>query len=90
MSDILDEHEVGALLACEASTVLAMARECQLPGIKLGRSWRFPREALLQWINRRALDHTVAKTPKAVPKAIAKAPPKRKAPPSLPTLSGQP
>jgi excisionase family DNA binding protein len=87
MNDILDETEVGALLACEPSTVLAMARERQIPCIRLGRSWRFPREALLQWVNRRALDHT-APAVKA-PSAVAKAPPKRKAPPALPSLSSQ-
>ena len=47
MTDILDETEVAALLACEPSTVQTMAREGELPAVKFGKHWRFPRAALL-------------------------------------------
>lgn len=88
MNDILDEIEVAALLACEPSTVLALARTKTLPGVKLGRSWRFPREALMQVVNRLALDHA-RPTAAAMPTAVAHPPAAqaRKMPPVLPSLS---
>lgn len=89
MTDILNESEVAELLACEPSTVQAMARARELPAVKIGRAWRFPRAALLEVVNRMALDNTrpVAQPPKAVAvRPVAVAP---KAPPALPVLSGQ-
>ncbi len=47
MTDILNETEVAELLACEPSTVQTMARNGDLPAVKFGKHWRFPRVALL-------------------------------------------
>ena len=85
MNDILDETEVAAMLACEPSTVLTMARERQLPGVQFGRSWRFPRTALLEVVNRRALEHVTAKRPD--PTAVTRKEKARKGPPILPSLN---
>ncbi len=68
MNDILDEAEVAALLACEPSTVQTMAREGALPAVKFGKHWRFPRAALLEVVNRKALENTAPK-PRAQPRA---------------------
>lgn len=61
MTDILNETEVAELLACEPSTVQTMARNGELPAVKFGKHWRFPRVALLEAVNRRALENTKPK-----------------------------
>jgi excisionase family DNA binding protein len=58
---VLNEVEVAALMDCVPRTVQEMAREGELPAVKLGRSWRFPIVALLQALNNLAL----ANKPKA-------------------------
>lgn len=82
--DILDEIAVAAMLACEPSTVQAMARDRELPAVKFGRSWRFPRAALLEVLNRKALENAVQKPQE--PRAVVRAVPARRAPPALPSL----
>lgn len=90
MNDILDDAEVAALLACEPSTVQAMAREGELPAVKFGKHWRFPRAALLEVVNRRALENTAPK-PRAQPRAVLRQVPqgRRRAPPDLTGLLGK-
>ncbi len=85
MNDILDEAEVAALLACEPSTVQAMAREGELPAVKFGKHWRFPRAALLEVVNRRALENTAPK-PRAQPRAVLRQVPAKRN--QRPDLSG--
>lgn len=55
MNDILSTQQVAELLECERGQVMELARARKLPGVKLGRSWIFPREALLQRLNELAL-----------------------------------
>lgn len=87
MSDILNEIEVAELLACEPSTVQTMAREGELPAVKFGKHWRFPRAALLEVVNRRALENTTPK-PKATPRAVLRnVPGRRHTRPDLAALS---
>lgn len=86
MNDVLTVSDVAALLDCAETTVEALARERTLPGIKPGRSWVFPREALLAALNRQALEraaHTPAPSPVSVPQS---AKPRRNVPPKLPVL----
>ncbi|TYK73134.1 helix-turn-helix domain-containing protein [Comamonas sp. Z3] len=85
MSDILTADEVAALLDCEPSTIQAQARAHELPGIKIGRSWRFPRVALLEALNRKALENQIQQA--AAPKAVTRKPAGRRAPPTLPNLT---
>lgn len=85
MSDILTADEVAALLDCEPSTIQAQARAHELPGIKIGRSWRFPRVALLEALNRKALENQVPKA--AAPKAVTRKTAGRRTPPALPNLT---
>ena len=66
MNDILNKTEVAALLDCEESTVEEKARTRELPGVKIGRSWIFPREALLQRLNALALEHVDKPAARAV------------------------
>lgn len=87
MNEILDAGEVAKLLGCDESTVEEKARLGELPGIKYGRPWRFPRDALLHVLNAQAL----ANKPKpAAPVAVAKKPTARRPPPTLVSLDALP
>lgn len=45
--EVLTTAEAAELLQISTKTLLRLAREGELPGHKLGRSWRFPRRQLL-------------------------------------------
>lgn len=79
--DILSKDEVASMLDCEPSTVEEKARNHELPGVKIGRSWLFPRQALMQRLNEMALARPVREQPRAVIKQ-----PVKRGPPSLPPL----
>lgn len=80
--DILNEEQAAALLDCEPSTVQERARRQELPAVKFGRSWRFPRAALVEYINALAM----ANLRRAAPAARGVGRVQRK-PPTLPTLT---
>lgn len=88
MKDVLNEKEVAELLDCEPGTVQEKARLGELPAVKFGRSWRFPRAALLDALNAKALTNK----PKAAPaKAVAVGTAKlRRTPPPLPVFTQPP
>lgn len=83
MNDVLDEVEAAALLDCEPSTVQEGARRGDLPGVKFGRSWRFPRSALLEALHQKAMANMVKAAP-AGPLGVQKKVLKR-VPPVLPS-----
>jgi excisionase family DNA binding protein len=85
MNDVLCEAEVAQLLDCEPSTIQTKARENELPGVKYGRSWLFPRAALLEVLNRQAMQNLTAK-PKPSPLATTRKEPGKgkRTPPALP------
>ncbi len=68
MNEVMDESEVAAILDCEPSTAQAWAREGKLPAVKAGRSWRFPRQALMEAINEQARKNMRREAP--APKAV--------------------
>jgi excisionase family DNA binding protein len=84
MNDILTEQEVATLLDCEPATVQEKARNADLPGLKYGRSWVFPRAALMEALHTKALARRPAK-PEPVATFVKQS--QRKAPPVLPTLT---
>jgi hypothetical protein len=55
-SDVLDGEAVAAMLRCEETTVEERARRGDLPGLKFGHGWIFPRDALLARLNELALE----------------------------------
>lgn len=81
-SEILNKDEVATLLDCEPSTVEEKARNHELPAVKIGRSWLFPRQALMQRLNEMALARPLPTRPEGIIKPGAK----RRAPPALPPL----
>ena len=81
MNEVLDDMEVAAILDCDAKTVQEKARAGELPAVKFGRSWRFPRAALFQVLNELALGN---KHPRHAPQAVLRpVEPKRRKPPAL-------
>jgi len=45
--EVLTAEEAAALLKVATPTVLKESREGRLPGVKIGREWRYSRTALL-------------------------------------------
>jgi len=80
--EILTKQEVAELLDCELSTVEEKARSRELPGVKIGRSWIFPRQALLQRLNEIAL----AQPQPPRPTGVLLRSKGKKTPPALPPL----
>lgn len=85
MTDILNLQEAATLLDCEVSTLNNKASQKELPAVRLGRSWVFPRAALVEHLNHQAKLNLErgAMTTQAVVTRTAKQ--TRKAP-TLPTL----
>lgn len=84
--EILSRFEAAALLDCEVTTIEEAARNRQLPGLKQGKHWIFPRQAFIHQINVMAMrgvgEPKASTTPLAVAMANAK-----KGPPVLPALT---
>lgn len=84
MNDVMSKDEVAAILDCEPGTVEDKARAGELPAVKFGRSWIFPRTALLECLHKQALENTKPKA-SAAPRAVSTKS-QRRAPPALPSL----
>lgn len=52
--DILTVTEVAALLRVPKSTIYKLAQDRELPAQKVGRHWRFSREAIVRWVQQHA------------------------------------
>ncbi len=48
--EVLDVEEAAELLGVSVWTVRDAASKGELPGRKVGRAWRFSRQALLDWL----------------------------------------
>ena len=49
-STLMTIEEVSEYLRFHPSTVYRLVRRGQLPGVKLGKQWRFDRHALEDWL----------------------------------------
>lgn len=54
-NDILTVREVAEYLRLAESTVYRLAQEGEIPGRKIGGTWRFSRQGIKNWINYRSL-----------------------------------
>lgn len=52
MSEILTVREVAALLKINEKTAYKLAAKGEIPGFKVGGSWRFDRGEIESWIRR--------------------------------------
>ena len=50
-SEFLTADEVAEFLRIPLSTVYKLVQDKKLPGFKVGKHWRFRREAILKWID---------------------------------------
>lgn len=50
LSDVLTIDDLADYLKISKSTLYKLAQEGALPGQKVGRHWRFHRDALKQWL----------------------------------------
>lgn len=48
--NILDAVQAAELLKISKGTLLKLAQEGRIPAQKVGRQWRFSRQALLKWL----------------------------------------
>jgi excisionase family DNA binding protein len=51
--DVFDIDELAAYLKIPKSTVYKLVREGKIPAQKVGRHWRFHREAIVYWLGNR-------------------------------------
>ena len=54
METILTADEVAAMLKMQKTTVYAAAKRKEIPAFKLAGRWKFPAQALQQWIAEKA------------------------------------
>ncbi|MBQ1764907.1 MAG: helix-turn-helix domain-containing protein [Aquincola sp.] len=90
MQPVYTTPALAELLDCEETTIKDRAAAGDLPGLKIGRSWIFPAEALHQALNELARRDAAARrapAPRAAVATTSRAAPKRRAPPPLPSLS---
>ncbi|WP_454731877.1 MULTISPECIES: helix-turn-helix domain-containing protein [Cupriavidus] len=59
--EALTSDQVAEALGCERQHVNELAAAGKLPGVKYGRSWRFPVSALKQYLAERALENVAPK-----------------------------
>lgn len=51
-NEILTPDEAAKFLKVSTSLICRKANSKEIPAIRLGRSWRFPRSSLNRWINK--------------------------------------
>lgn len=60
-ADILTVEDLAELFACDKETVAARLISGDLPGVKVGRSWIVPRQALFERLNEKAREEAAAR-----------------------------
>lgn len=86
--ELLSVEAVAGALDCATTTVEERARTGDLPGIKLGRCWVFPRTALMQSLCELAQREAAERKNKPTPgKAIILSKTRRQVPPVLPRFT---
>ena len=56
MQKVMRVEEVAKYLGVVPDTVYRKARRGEIPAVKMGKIWRFPKDALDQWLNETALN----------------------------------
>ena len=84
-AEILTVERAAELLGCAPSTIEERLLSRELPGVKIGRSWCIPAQALYEVLNEMARQHVVSKACH-MPVTVAKGTPPKRTPPTLPAL----
>ena len=53
---VMNVDEVARYLGVVPDTIYRKARRDEIPAVKMGKIWRFPKEALDKWLNESALE----------------------------------
>ena len=61
-NDVLTVAELAAYLRVPKSTIYKLAQERRLPGLKVGRHWRFQRAAIDRWLQEQSGNSTAKVT----------------------------
>ena len=59
MADLLTTRQLQELLNVDRTTIYRMVNRGELPAVRVGNQWRFPREAVLRWLEGRTAHATV-------------------------------
>jgi len=90
IDEVLEVKDVAAMLKCDDATVEERTRAGDLPGLKFGRSWIYPRAALLARLSEMAAaECALRRAPRGRPLSSAarvqeRERSRRRAPPALP------
>ncbi len=56
LTRVMNVDEVARYLGVVPDTIYRKARRGEIPAIKMGKMWRFPKETLDKWLNDSALE----------------------------------
>ncbi len=56
VSRVMNVDEVAQYLGVVPDTIYRKARRGEIPAVKVGKVWRFPKETLDKWLNDSALE----------------------------------
>lgn len=68
-TEILTVDDLAELFACDKETAAARLTSGDLPGVKVGRGWIVPRQALFERLNEKAREEASARRAQHVPPA---------------------
>jgi excisionase family DNA binding protein len=54
VQDLLTTHQMEELLLVDRTTIYRMAKRGELPAMRVGNQWRFPREQVETWLEKRS------------------------------------
>ncbi len=54
INKVLDIHEIAQYLGISEVTVYRKAREGEIPGVRVGRKWKFPMDIIKDWLRNKA------------------------------------
>lgn len=60
-AEILTVDDLAELFACDKETAAARLTSGDLPGVKVGRGWIIPRQALFERLNEKATEEAAAR-----------------------------
>lgn len=84
MADVIDSEACAEMLGCTVLQVEELARTGEIPGLKIGRPWRFVRADLLTYLAEKARAEAEERRSRRHVKAEPVKQGRRASPPALP------
>lgn len=78
---VLTPEQVASMFDCTADTVRERAASGELPGVKIGRDWRFPAAALYDALCKLAVEQAQQRRAGQPSATVMKLPRRKEAPP---------